>query len=97
MNEVIYLEPDVEITKVIDKIKAIKSDGVVLALPRGSTLAHSVVNLKLLKRTAESIRRFIIIASNDKVAHNLASQVGLPFYSKVLDAEKAKHKVEPIV
>ncbi|MEI6498573.1 MAG: hypothetical protein WCO23_01295 [bacterium] len=95
MNDVIYLEPDVEITRVIEKIKATKSEGVVLALPRGSTLAHSVVNLKLLKRTAESIGRFIIIAANDKVAHNLASQVGLPFYSKVAEAENANHKIVP--
>ncbi len=97
MNEVIYLEPDVEITSVIEKIKATKSEGVVLALPRGSTLAHSIVNLKLLKRTSESIGRFIVIAANDKIAHNLASQVGLPFYAKVADAERAKYKIEPKV
>lgn len=97
MNEVIYLEADVEITRVIEKIKAAKSEGVVLALPRDSGLAHSVVNLKLLKRTAESIGRFIIIAANDKVARNLVTQVGLPFYNKVSDAEVAKHKIEPKV
>jgi len=97
MNKVIYLEPDSEITAVIDRIRTTETDGVVLALPRGSALAHSIVNLKLLKRTAETFGKTIFLAGSDRVMSNLASQVGIAVFAKVSDAESAKPRpIQPV-
>jgi len=89
MNEIIYLEPDEEITSVIDKLKASESNSVALVIPRGATLAQSIVNLKLLKKAAEGIEKEISLVASDKIATNLASQLGIAIYSKVSDAQKA--------
>jgi len=94
MNKVIYLEADTEITAVIDRIKSTETDGVVLALPRGSTLTQSIVNLKLLKRVADGLGKTIFLAIKDKVTTNLAKQVGIQVFDKASDAENAA--LEPI-
>jgi hypothetical protein len=89
-NEIVYLEPDEEITSVIDRLRKTPGAGVALVIPRGSTLAQSIVNLKLLKKSAEGMDKSISFVSNDRIARNLASQLGISVYSKVSEAEKAK-------
>lgn len=80
MNEVIYLEPDEEITGVIDRLKKTEAQSVVLVIPRGAAILQSVVNLKLLKKEAEILGQEISLVTMDKVGRNLASQVGLTVY-----------------
>lgn len=90
MNEVIYLEPDDDIASVIGRIKEIDADGVSLMVPRGGTIAQSVVNLKLIKREIENQNKIISLVTNDKISRNLASQVGVTVYSSVSEAKAAK-------
>ncbi len=90
MPDIIYLEPDEEITKVIDRLKASRSDSVVFVIARGSSLAQSIVNLKILKRSAEELDKIISLVTNDRITQNIASQINLAVYSKVIEAEKAQ-------
>lgn len=83
MDEILYLEPDEEITSVIDKLKKSQSKSVGLVIPRNSTLIHSIVNLKLLKKEAESKKKEIAIVTGDKVGKNIATQVGISVYEDV--------------
>lgn len=89
MYEIIYLEPDAEITSVIERFKKNESKAVALVVPRGATLAQSIVNLKLLKRSAKEAGKEIGLVTNDRIGRNLASQIGLSVFSKVAEAEKA--------
>lgn len=89
MNEIIYLETDEEITSVIDRLRKSKQKCLALVIPRGGTLAQSIVNLKLLKKSANELGKEISLVSNDRVSRNLASQIGLTVYSKTQEAEKA--------
>jgi len=89
MNQVFYLEPDEEITKVIDRIKKSEKDGVVLVIPRGSTISKSIINLKLLLRSAKEKKKAIALVSTDKVTKNLADQLGLDVFAKPSEAENA--------
>lgn len=89
MNEVFYLEADEEITGVIDRIRKSPSRGVVFVVPRGGTIGQSIINLRLLKRSAEELDKSIGLVSSDKVTANLAKQVGVPFFEKVKEAEAA--------
>lgn len=90
MNDILYLEPDDEITVVIDRLKASPQTGVVLVIPRGSSLVQSIVNLKILKRNAEEKGKEIFLVTNDRITGNIASQVGISVFAKVTEAERAK-------
>ncbi len=83
MDEILYLEPDEEITSVIDKLKKANADSVGLVIPRSATLVHSIVNLKLLKKEAESLNKDIALVMTDRIGKNIASQVGIPVYEDV--------------
>ncbi len=73
----IYLEPDEEITSVIDKIRKTEFADIVLVVPKGASISQSVVNLKLIKKKAESLSKSISIVTGDKVLRNLAAKVGI--------------------
>lgn len=88
MEDVIYLESDAEVTEAIDKLKAAAGDQVKIVVPGRSGLLQSVVNLKLLKRSAESVKKELVLVTNDKTATNLAGAVGLAVASSVKAAPK---------
>ena len=73
----IYLESDEEITSVIDKIRKTEFADIVLVIPKGATITQSIVNLKLIKKKAESLNKNISIVTGDKVARTLAEKVGI--------------------
>lgn len=83
MDEILYLEPDEEITSVIDKIKQSKNTRLCLVVPREATLLQSVVNLKLLVKEASSLGKVIAIVTADKIGRNLAAKVGLTVYDSI--------------
>lgn len=89
MNKVYYLEPDEEITKIVDRIRKTEEDGVVLVISRGSTIAQSIINLKLLQRNAKEHKKGIGIVSTDQITKNLADQLNIPVFAKASQAEKA--------
>ncbi len=85
MDEIIYLEPDEEITSAIDKIKKAKNSNLGLVVPRDATLLQSVVNLRLISKEAALLGKNIAIVTADKIGRNLAAQVGLPVYNSIRD------------
>ncbi len=89
MNQVFYIEADEEITKVIKRMKGSDKEGVVFVIPRGSSLGQSVVNLKLLKRSARDSKKALGIVSSDSATKKLADQIGVTVFAKVSEAEKA--------
>lgn len=85
MPEIIYLEPDEEITSVIDKLKALEQDvkKVTLVVPKGAALLQSVVNLKLLKREGDVLKKDLSLVTQDRIGRNLASQAGFTVYDNL--------------
>lgn len=79
----IYLEPDEEITSVIDKIRKTEFADIVLVVPKGASISQSVVNLKLIKKKAESLNKVLSIVTGDKVLQTLAEKVGIASASAV--------------
>lgn len=86
MDDVIYLDTDEEITSVVDKMQQCMAKRISLVVPREATILQSVVNLKLIKKEADSLGKEIAIVTGDKIAHNLAGQVGLPIYESLKDS-----------
>ncbi len=87
MDAVIYLEPDEEITSVIEKLKQSKSPVVGIVAPRNAIILQSVVNLKLLKKEAENLKKDISLVTSDKIGQNLAMRTGLTVYENIHDTK----------
>jgi hypothetical protein len=85
MEEILYIEPDEEITSVIDKLKDLPGHTVSLVLPKHAQLASSVVNLRLLLTEARKRKKSIAIVTQDKIGTKLATQVGIPVFASVTD------------
>lgn len=92
----LYLEPQEEITSVIDKIKTlpVKEDLVVLVMPQESPLTGSLINLKLLLKEARRLDKKIAIVTGDTVSRNLASRLGIPVFSELKEVEVADSQEE---
>ncbi len=92
----IYLEPDEEVTSVIDKIRKTEFKDVILVVPKEASLLQSVVNLKLIKRQAENLDKNLSIITQDKVGRNLAEKVGLATAAKVGQVPKKRDPEEAL-
>lgn len=84
----IYLEIDEEVTSVIDKIRKTEFTDVVLVVPKDASISQSVVNLKLIKRKAEELNKNVSLVTQDKVARNLASKVGIATAGKASEVPR---------
>jgi hypothetical protein len=76
----VYLEPDEEITNVIDRIKSSPDQQIALVLAKNSGLFQSLVNLKLLAKEAKSSGKNVVLITTNKVGQRLAGQVGITTY-----------------
>lgn len=76
-KDTIYVDVDDEITTIIDKVR--NSDGkiVALVLPKRATVFQSIVNMKLLKRSAESDKKHLVLVTTEASLMPLAGAVGL--------------------
>ncbi|MFH1910017.1 MAG: baseplate J/gp47 family protein [bacterium] len=92
MDEVLYLEPDEEITSVVDKLKGLEAKSVGLVAPKGSSIVQSLVSLKLLQKQAKQLDKKIAIITSDEVGQNLASRIDLPVYKDV----RSQSPIQPI-
>lgn len=90
--EILYFEPTDEVTRAIERIREVKGSEVALVLPQSSIILQSIVNLKLIARTAANARKKIVIVTVDKIGRNLALQVGIQVYGKI-DKGKVSGKV----
>ena len=76
-KETIYVDVDDEITAVIDKVAAAKGKIVALVLPKRCPVLQSVVNMKLLKRTADNADKNLVLVTSEAGLMPLAGSVGL--------------------
>jgi hypothetical protein len=76
-KDTIYIDIDDEITTIIDKIGASKERIVALVLPKRATVLQSIVNMKLLKRSAENAKKHVVLITSESGLLPLAGAVGL--------------------
>jgi len=82
-NKVLYLDADSEITEAIEKLKKAKEKEVRIVVPARSSLLHSSVNIKLLKKASRDSDKSLILVTNDKITKNLAGSAGIAIASSV--------------
>jgi hypothetical protein len=73
----IYIDIDDEITAIIDKVKSAPGKIVALVLPKRATVLQSIVNMKLLKKSALSAKKSLVLITSEAGLMPLAGAVGL--------------------
>jgi hypothetical protein len=76
-KETIYVDIDDEITTIIDKVRSSSQKIVALVLPKRATMLQSIVNMKLLKRTADDAKKNLVLITTEAGLLPLAAGVGL--------------------
>jgi hypothetical protein len=111
-KDTIYIDIDDEITTIIDKLKGSDSKVVALVLPKRAAVFQSIVNMKLLKRAADSSKKNLVLitaeagllplagASGIHVAKTLTSKPEIPLGpAAALDDDDAidEDTAEPVI
>lgn len=76
-KDVIYIDIDDDVTAIIEKLKSSSEKIVALVPPKGSAVLQSVVNLKLLKRAADSVNKQTVVVTNNQAMQTLAGSLGI--------------------
>lgn len=76
-KDTVYIDIDDEITSIIEKVRASDQKIVALVLPKRATVLQSIVNMKLLKRTADTAKKSLVLITSEAGLLPLAGTVGL--------------------
>lgn len=76
-KDTIYIDVDEEITGIVNKIQNSPKNIVALVLPKKADVFQSVVNMKLLKRSAEQADKKIVLVTSENKILPLAGAAGL--------------------
>lgn len=76
-KDTLYVDVDDEITTIIDKVRSSNGKVVALVLPKRAAVLQSIVNMKLLKRTAEAAKKHVVLVTTEASLMPLAGNVGL--------------------
>jgi len=72
-KDTIYVDPDEDITGIIDRVNSAGSKIVAVVLPKRAQVLHSSVNMRLLKRAADSKGKKLVLISNEPSVLKLAA------------------------
>ncbi|MEI7674473.1 MAG: hypothetical protein WCI60_01945 [bacterium] len=76
-KDTVYIDVDEEITGIIDKVNESDKKVIALVLPKRASVFQSIVNLKLLKRSAEKEGKNIVLITSESSVLPIAGAVGL--------------------
>lgn len=85
-KDTIYIDIDDEITGIIDKVKGSDSKVVALVLPKRASVFQSIVNMKLLKRAADSANKNLVLITSESGLLPLAGAAGV-YVAKSLNSK----------
>ena len=77
-KEVIYLEPEDDITDILTKLQRAEQKLVALVPPKKATMLRSAVNMKLVARAAKECDKVAVIVTSDPAIVKLAMAAQIP-------------------
>ena len=77
-KDVIYIDVEDDITTIVGKIKSSKEKIVAVVPPARYGVFQSAVNMRLLKRTADTAKKHLVIISNSSALAALAASANIP-------------------
>jgi hypothetical protein len=90
VEQIIYLEVDDDIAAVRDRLEWAQARRVLLVIPPQCRTLSNLVNLKLLQRHAHNLAMEAALVTRDGTTRELAQEVGLPVFSSLGRAQRAK-------
>ncbi|MBI2285630.1 hypothetical protein HYU82_02305 [Candidatus Saccharibacteria bacterium] len=76
-KDVVYLDLDDDITTIVDKVGGSKDKIVALVLPKRFATLQSIVNMRLLKRSADSAAKNVVLITSEAALLPLAGAAGI--------------------
>lgn len=76
-KDTVYVDVDDEITAIIDKVESSKQKIVALVLPKRFAALQSIVNMRLLKRSADNADKSVVLITSETALLPLAGAAGL--------------------
>lgn len=76
-KDIVYIDIDDEITNIVNKVQSSSQKIVALVLPKRATALQSVVNMKLLKRSAEDSKKSLVLITSESSLMPLAGAAKL--------------------
>lgn len=76
MEQIIYVDPDDEITTLLDKVRRAREKEIVLVATERTRALETVINLRLLQRRAQELGARIALAIADRNSRQLAQELG---------------------
>ncbi len=92
-KDVIYIDPDDEITSITDKVTASSSAVVALVLPKRCPTLQSSVNLKILNKTANGAKKKLVLVTSEPAILQIAGMAGM-YAAKTLQSKPAIPSVD---
>lgn len=77
-KDIYYIEPEDDITDIINHLKSSKQKVIALVPPKKLSVLRSAINLKLITKTAKNLDKAVVIVTLDPVLTKLAAASGLP-------------------
>ena len=77
-KDVVYIEPEEDITDIISKIEGAKSKIVALVPPKKAGVFKSIVNIKLIMKTGANAGKTVVIVTTDSSIIKLAAATRMP-------------------
>ena len=77
-KEVIYLEPEDDITDILTKLQRAEQKLVALVPPKKATMLRSAVNMKLVARAAKECKKIVVIVTADPAISKMAMLAQIP-------------------
>lgn len=77
-KEVIYLEPEDDITDILTKLQRAEQKLVALVPPKKATMLRSAVNMKLVAKAAKECEKVVVIVTVDPAVIKLAMAAQIP-------------------
>lgn len=77
-KDVIYIEPEDDITDIISKLRASKSKVVALVPPKKIGVLRSAVNTRLIAKAAKSAEKVAVVVTTDSALIKLSASAGIP-------------------
>ncbi len=71
----------------MDRLRKSRAEEIIIVVPKRALLIQSIVNLKLLKKEADALKRQIMIVTQDKLGKLLIEKTGILVQQKLDDVE----------
>jgi len=84
-KDTIYIDVDEDISGIIDKLRGSDKNIVALVLPKRATVLQSIVNMKLLKRSSDEMKKKVVLITSEASLLPLAGAVEL-YVAKTLQS-----------